>query len=167
MHSDNATTFVGVQRQIKEIYDFLKDENVQASIERFLSDQQITWSFIPPNIPHFGGLWEAAVKSAKRHLVRIIGATHLTFEEFQTTLCEIEAVLNSRPLAPLSSDPNDLNYLSPGHFLIGTPLNSFPTLDLNDVNTNTLLRWQIVEQMRQHFWRRWSSDYLSSLQERH
>lgn len=55
---------------------------MQASIEQFLRNQQTTWSFVPPNAPHFGGLWEAAVKSAKRHLVRIVGSGHLTFEEF-------------------------------------------------------------------------------------
>lgn len=167
MCSDNATTFIGAQRQIKEFYDFLNMESVQASIEHFLRDQQTTWSFIPPNTPHHDGLWEAAVKSVKFHLTRIVGTANLTFEEMQTVLCEIEAILNSRPLIPLSSDPNDLNYLSPGHFLVGSPLNSFPTPNLENVNTNTLIRWQMIEQMRQHFWRRWSMEYLNSLQERH
>ncbi|XP_024882812.1 uncharacterized protein LOC112461708, partial [Temnothorax curvispinosus] len=167
MYSDNATTFVGAQRQIKEFYDFLKTEQAQNSIEHFLRDQQTEWHFIPPNAPHFGGLWEAAVKSAKFHLTRIVGTANLTFEEMSTVLCEIEAILNSRPLVPLTSDPNDLGYLSPGHFLVGSPLNSFPARNLTDVNTNKLLRWQVVEQMRQHFWHRWSSEYLNSLQERH
>lgn len=84
----------------------------------------------------------------------------------QTVLCEIEAILNSRPLLSLSSDPNDMLYLSPGHFLVGSALNSFPEHDLTDENPNRLLRWQIIQQMRQHFWARWSSEYLNSLQER-
>jgi len=88
------------------------------------------------------------------------------FEEIQTTLCEIKAILNSRPLLPLSADPNDLAYLSPGHFLVGTTLNSLLCVDLNDVNENKLLRWQRVEQIWQHFWRRWSNEYLHSLQAR-
>lgn len=95
-----------------------------------------------------------------------MGGAHLTFEEMQTTLCEIEAILNSRPLTPLSEDPNDLAYLSPGHFLVGTPLNSFPYSDLTDVNENRLVRWQRVEQLKQHFWQRWSKEYLHTLQER-
>ncbi|XP_018404138.1 PREDICTED: uncharacterized protein LOC108780819 [Cyphomyrmex costatus] len=141
MYSDNGTSFVGARNQIKEF-------------------------FIPRNAPHVSGLWEAAVKSAKHHLTRIAGQAHLTFEKLQTALCEIEAVLNSRPITPLSTDPNDLEYLTPGHFLIGEPLNSFPCRDVSDVNENRLIRWHRVEQIRQHFWRRWSTEYLHSLQER-
>lgn len=156
MYSDNGTTFVGACRQIKELYDMLCKEQTQRDIQYFLRGQEVSWTFIPPNAPHFGGLWEAAVKSTKHHLSRIVGRTHLTFEEMQTVLCEIEAILNSRPLTPLSEDPNDLTYLTPGHFLVGTTMNSFPCSDLHSMNENRLVRWQRVEQLRQHFWRRWN-----------
>ena len=101
-----------------------------------------------------------------QNTIRIVGKAHLTFEEMQTTLCEIETILNSRPLLSLSADPNDLAYLSPGYFLVGMTLNGLPCVDLSDVNENRLLRWQRVEQIRQHFWRRWSNEYLHSLQAR-
>ena len=81
----------------------------------------------------FGGLWEAAVKSFKHHFVRTIGGKLLTHEQFQTFLHEIEAVLNSRPLTLLSTDPNDLLPLTPGHFLIGSPITSFPQDDLRSI----------------------------------
>jgi len=80
----------------------------------------------------------------------------------QTILCEIEAILNSCPLLPFSADSNDLAYLNPGHFLIGTTLNGLPCVDLSNVNENRLLWWQRVEQT-QAFWRRWSNEYLHSL----
>ncbi|XP_071642941.1 uncharacterized protein [Temnothorax longispinosus] len=166
MYSDNGTTFVGAQGQLKEFFEFFNDNQTQSEIRHFLRDQNTSWNFIPPNAPHVGGLWEAAVKSAKYHLNRIVGKAHLTFEEMSTVLYEIEAILNSRPITPLSEDPNDLACLTPGHFLVGTPLNSFPYEELNDVNENRLLRWQRVEQLRQHFWSSWSSKYLHSLQER-
>jgi len=117
------------------------DPQVQSEIKNFLRELEISWSFIPSNAPHFGGLWEAAVKSAKYHMTRIVSKA-LTFEEMQT-LCEIEAILNSHPLLPLSADPNDLAYLIPGHFLVGTTLNGLPCVDLSD--ENRLLRWQRVE----------------------
>ncbi|XP_029672102.1 uncharacterized protein LOC115240850 [Formica exsecta] len=166
IYSDNGTAFVRAQKQLKELYDFINDSQTQGHIQQFLREHETSWCFIPPNAPYFGGLWEAAVKSAKYHMARIIGKAHLTFEKMTTVLCEIEAILNSRPLMQLSADPNDLTYLSPGHFLIGTALNSLPCHDLHDTNENRLTRWQRVEQLRQHFWRRWSLEYLHSLQER-
>lgn len=81
-------------------------------------------------------------------------------------LSEIEAILNSRPITSLNEDPNDLTYLIPGHFLVGTSLNSFPYNNLSEINENRLIHWQKVEQLRQHFWLRWSHEYLQSLQKR-
>ncbi|XP_018376619.1 PREDICTED: uncharacterized protein LOC108769890 [Trachymyrmex cornetzi] len=166
MYSDNGTTFVGAHGQLKELYKFYYSQETQVDVQRFLHEQKISWTFIPPNAPHVDGLWEAAVKSLEHHIARIIGRAHLSFEELLTVLCEIEAILNSRPITSLSTDPNDLECLTPGHFLIGEPLNSFPCRDVSDVNENRLIRWQRVEQVRQHFWRRWSTEYLHSLQER-
>lgn len=62
--------------------------------------------------PNFGGLWEAAVKSAKYHIKRIVGDAHLTFEELYTIITQIEAIMNSRPLMPIFNDPNDLEILN-------------------------------------------------------
>lgn len=166
MYSDNGSNFLGAHREIKEFYEFLNDKQTQNNINQFLRDQITMWKFIPPNAPHFGGLWEAAVKSMKFHLYKIIDRAHLNYEDMLTVLYEIKAILNSRPITPLSEDPNDLNYLTPGHFLVGTPLNSFLYIDVSDVNENFLVRWQRVQQLHQHFWSRWSFGYLNSLQER-
>ncbi|XP_078051827.1 uncharacterized protein LOC144477973, partial [Augochlora pura] len=86
----------------------------------------ILWKFNPLSAPHFGGMQEAGVKSVEHHLKRIIGEFTPTGEELQTLLCKIEASLNSRPIAPLSENPDDYAPLTPGHFLTGGPLNAFP-----------------------------------------
>jgi len=114
-----------------------------------------------------GGLWEAAIKSAKTHLRKIIGTTPLTYEELYTLLVQIEACLNSRPLCPLSDDGTDLAALTPAHFLIGVPLTSLPEIDVSDQPVNRLTRHQLLTQMRQHFWQRWSNEYVTQLQQRH
>ncbi|XP_060860373.1 uncharacterized protein LOC132937571 [Metopolophium dirhodum] len=124
------------------------------------------WHFNPPAAPHFGGLWEAAIKSTKIHLKKVIGAQVYTLEELTTLVVRIEGVLNSRPLQPLSSDPNDLEALTPGHFLIGQPLLAIPEENVIDVVTNRLRRWELIRQALQSFWRRWSHEYLQTLQGR-
>ena len=124
------------------------------------------WIFNPPAAPHFGGLWEAAVKSAKRHLKRVIGDQVLTFVEYSTVLCRIEACLNSRPLATLTDDTFDLQPLTPAHFIIQRCSFLVPEPDLSTTKISLGKRWELVSQLAQHFWKRWSTDYLSSLQAR-
>ena len=101
---------------------------MQETVENFCSIQGIQWKFSPPTGPHHGSVWENGVKSCKYHLKRIVGETKLNFEELTTVLCQIEACLNSRPIAELvdSNDDDGIAPLTPGHFLIGRPLESLP-----------------------------------------
>lgn len=111
-----------------------------------------------------GGKWEALIKSIKYHLHRTIGETKLTYEEASTLLTQIEAILNSRPLEPLSDDPTDLLTLTPGHFLIGTPLQALPEPCLTELSTTRLSKWQFIQQRVQQFWKQWSTQYLQRQQ---
>jgi len=126
---------------------------------------QFQWHFIPPNSPHFGGLWEAGVKSLKYRWTRIVGKALLVFEEFSTLLTQVEVCLNSRSLIALSNEPNDLSYLSPGHLLIGAPLTSLPEPDFTNTTMNSLSRKQRVQSFNQQFWKSCSADNLNSLKQ--
>ncbi|XP_050066298.1 uncharacterized protein LOC126555420 [Aphis gossypii] len=119
--SDNGTNFVGANRELT---------TYTRGIQSLSAAEGINWHFNPPSTPHFGGIWESCVKSAKHHLSRIVKDAHLTLSELQTLLCQIEACLNSRPLSPLSSSPDDLEPLTPAHFLIGGPITLPPEPDL-------------------------------------
>ncbi|XP_044760794.1 uncharacterized protein LOC123318243 [Coccinella septempunctata] len=135
-------------------------------LENVAGADNIEHHFLPGNAPHLGGLWEAGIKSVKTHLKRVIGEQILTYEEFYTVLVQIEAVLNSRPLTPMSSDVNDLSVLTAGHFLTLEPLHALPDQDVTDVPMSRLKRWQLIQRLQQDFWQRWKREYLHTLQQR-
>ncbi len=112
---------------------------------------------------HFGGLWEAAVKSFKAHLRRVTTNVKLTYEEMTTVLNQIEACLNSRPLAPLTSNTEGMEILTPGHFLIGRPIMALPDPAFSYRSFILLKRWDLCQQLVRHFWQRWSCEYLTTL----
>ncbi|XP_073841866.1 uncharacterized protein [Musca autumnalis] len=145
MYCDNATNFVGASRELRELQErFLASHK---AVEEYAASCSVQFSFIPPRAPHFGGLWEAAVKQAKFLLLRAVGKVLLTQEEMVTMLAEVEAVLNSRPIAPLSPDPNDVEALTPGHLLVGAGLRSLPPE--YDVEDSDSKRWQMLSGLKQ------------------
>lgn len=162
LYSDNATNFVGAARV------FLRSERAlfDASVQSTLAARGTNWHFSPPLSPHFNGLAESAIRSVKHHVRRIIGDTTLTFEEMSTVLSKIEACLNSRPLHPMSSEPTDFDVLTPGHFLIGEPTVTIPSLNATSEGPVGINRWKLMKQLVQRFWARWSVDYLHTLQQR-
>ncbi|GBN82447.1 hypothetical protein AVEN_15876-1 [Araneus ventricosus] len=118
IYSDNGTNFLGANNELRKILKDVFNKESSGKIEDFIASEGIVWHFNPPATPHFGGLWEAGVKSLNSHLKRVVGNTILTHEEFSTLVTQAEAVLNSRPLCNLSSDPNDVCdfVLTPAHF---------------------------------------------------
>ncbi|XP_055636134.1 uncharacterized protein LOC129775417 [Toxorhynchites rutilus septentrionalis] len=122
LRCDNATAFVGADREMRELRHQYKQQFQTDQWEQFCLDEGISFKFIPARSPHFGGLWEAGVKSFKFHFRRIFGGSSYTLDEFTTAAAHIEGILNSRPLTPLTDHPDDLAVLTPGHFLIGEPM---------------------------------------------
>lgn len=135
-------------------------------IQDDLDAKKIQWHFIPARSPHFGGLWEAAVKAFKAHFYKTVKGLLLTFEQALTLVIEIEAILNSRPLTSLSSNPDDPLPLCPSHFMIGDSLVTPVEESFVKSFTNRLSSWQHIQKVKQHFWQRWYKEYLHQLQVR-
>ena len=156
MRSDCGTNYVGADKELRQWFSAATSE--LGELAPLLTGMGTTWIFNPPAAPHFGGIWEAAVQSMKFHLRKVIGDTPMTFEEMSTLLTQIEACLNSRPLFPLSDEPDDFNFLTPAHFLVGSSLIAVSEPSLAAEPSNRLTRWQLVQQMRDHYWRRWATE---------
>lgn len=154
MLSDNGTNFVGANRILIEQFKELVKKGIK-------------WNFIPPGSPHFGGLHESCVKSFKYFVKRMGKIESLTYEEFHTLVCRIEALLNSRPLYPMSTDANDQLALTPGHFAVQRPLKAPPTSNgYTRPSFGISKRWIMVQKLQLEFWNRFQKEYLSTLQKR-
>ncbi|XP_041986627.1 uncharacterized protein LOC121738548 isoform X1 [Aricia agestis] len=161
LYSDQGTNFIGANKILRQEYSeisrILSSQDNLAAI----SEMNIEWHFNAPSWPSAGGLWEAAVKSLKHHLKRVVGEQKLTYEEYSTLLSQLEACLNSRPLCPLSEDPEDINFLTPAHFLA-----SGPNLTLYDTESDLRTRWYLVQKIYNDIWTQWKNEYLTQLSTR-
>ena len=164
LYSDNVSNFLGAKNDLADFYRLMDSKECQNAVHSYAFDYEITWHTIPERAPHFGGLWEAAVKAAKYHLKRVVGNYKFTFEELNTICCKVESYLNSRPLGPITShDLDGLSPLTPSHFLIGRAARAYPKAKI-DFKPTPLQRWELCQQATQHFWERWSREYLQQLQ---
>jgi len=155
--SDCGTNLKGADSELQALLSASKESDRLASL---LVNDGTQWRFNPPSAPHFGGKWEAEVKSVKYHLKRVVGNHLLTYEEMVTFLTQVEAVLNSRPLCLLTDNPDDLQALTPAHFLIGNNLSIIPEPSLELEKVSHLSRWQLTRQMLDSFWSHWSKECL-------
>ena len=149
--SDNATNFVGARRDLNEL-----ERVVKAGAQSYHSIEGL---FIPPRSPNFGGLWEAAVKSMKHHMRRVMGNSILTYEEMRTILCQIEQVLNGS-----TNNPEN----TPSMLVNGSRLDAIPQpcLQTMDARGHPAKQFRTLQQLLSQFWKRWASEYVASLQPR-
>ena len=123
--SDKGTNFIGAEKELVAQFRQVKSKVVADRLAR----KGILWKFNPPAAPHHDGSSRRLVQSCKRLFHRILGTRRLNDEVLSTTLCLVEQFVNNRPMVPASSDPTDLNALTPNHFLIVGTYSSFPIED--------------------------------------
>ncbi|GFX33361.1 integrase catalytic domain-containing protein [Trichonephila clavipes] len=161
---DNGKNFVGASNEIKKLLEIVR--NPDEKLANYLAAEGIEWKFIPARSPNFGALWEAAIKSCKYDLKRVVNGINLTYEELLTVTVQIEGILNSRPLCPPSNNDDDFQVLTPAHFLINRSLNSLEEPNLTKCKESNLKKWQKITKLVQLMWKFWSRNYLNQLQQR-
>jgi len=156
--SDNGSNFLGGDRLLKEE---LKRHN--AKIAQKVPEMGIEWNYNPPGASHRGGIWERIIRSVRKILVALTDERVPNVEGLATLLTEVERILNSRPLVPLSSDANDLGVLTPNVLLLGRFESSLPMDEFMKAD-GYRKSWRVVGWMADQFWARWMKEYLPLLQ---
>lgn len=162
LHSDNGTNFKGADKELtNQLLQF-----DQSKLEREMTTRGISWHFIPPRSPHMGGSWERMVGVVKCSLKEVLREHHPKEELLKTVLCEAEALVNSRPLTHLSTDPNDFECLTPNHFLIGTAgVDQIPG-NFGKAELCNRKQWKQAQALVEAFWNKWIKGYLPKLAQR-
>ncbi|XP_035808144.2 uncharacterized protein LOC118470918 [Amphiprion ocellaris] len=162
LRSDRGTNFVGACKDL--------GINTDATvIRKYLQEKGCSWVFNPPHASHMGGSWERLIGVARRILDAMLlqtGPTRLTHEVLSTFMAEVTAIINSRPLVPISTDPDNPAILTPAMLLtqktsaISAPSGNFDSAQLYGK------QWKRVQCLADTFWKRWKGEYLSTLQSR-
>ena len=167
--ADNASTFLSANNELRELFQ-------SHTLKETLARQGIDWQFIPKRAPWHGEFWERLIGLTKSTLKKVLGRAAVNLCTLQTIVVEVEAILNDRPLTYVSSDIKDAEALTPAHLLYGRRITSLPhPLVENDEvsdptyqeNTDIQRKAKRVALLIQHFWQRWSHEYLTSLREFH
>ena len=162
MVSDCGTNFVGAVNELKELISELDQDKIQQST----ANRGVTWRFNPPGAPHFGGIHEAMIKSAKKAIYGVIGTSDVTDEELITAVTGVESLLNARPLTYQSANPQDIVPLTPNHFLHGQLGGQFTPETVDTTEFSPRKRWRKVQEIISQVWRRWLQEYLPLLSRR-
>ncbi|KAL4006299.1 tumor suppressor p53-binding protein 1 [Sarotherodon galilaeus] len=166
LRSDCGTNFIGASRELK-----MDGSNMSVKdVEGYLSKQNCSWIFNPPHASHMGGAWERMIGIARRILDSMLQDCKkalLTHELLSTFMGEVCAIINARPLIPVSTDPESPLILTPSMLLTMKPDSATPPP--GDFGKGILLKeqWRRVQSLADMFWSKWRREYLHTLQLRH
>ena len=160
VYSDNGSNFRAGEQELRTA---IEDWNQRAICE-FLRLKNISWKFNPPYASHMGGVWERVIRSIRKILTALLGQQLVNEEMLRTLMAEVQGILNSRPLTPVSSDPKDLEPLTRNHLLLLRANPNLPPGVFAKEDTHCKRRWRQVQYMSDIFWKRWLKEYLPSLQ---
>ncbi|XP_070541625.1 uncharacterized protein [Ptychodera flava] len=168
--SDNASTYMSAADEIRKIVE-------SRQVQRHMINNRVEWLFIPKRAPWFGGFWERLIGLTKTAIKKVLGRARITLDELTTVVAEVETMLNERPLTYVGDDVS----LTPSLLLYGRNINTLPleltddseitdptfTVSTREYRSDLENRARHLAKLKNHFWRRWYTEYLPALHERH
>ena len=162
LRSDNGTNFIGAERELREE---IKKWN-QVKFNNEMLQRNINWKFNPPAGSHFGGIWERQIRTVRKIMSALVKQQLLTDDSLSTLFCEIEAIVNNRPITTVQGSAGDLDPLTPNTLLLMKNNENLPPAVSDRPDQYAKKRWRQIQYLADMFWRRWSREYLTQLQER-
>ena len=164
-HSDQGTNIRGASNLLKNMAEEWKN-----SVHKELIPKALEWHFVPPHAAWYGGGWERMVAVVKKTLMGL-KTEELGMERFRTLLAVAAGIINRRPITRVSADPEDMEPLTPGHFLfpagVPTPRLSGDVLPTTPLDGSSLRRsMDVLRPVVDSLWKRWQQEYIPSLQQR-
>lgn len=154
IYSDNGTNFVGADNLFRKL-DWKR-------IEAESQVQRIQWLFNPPTASWWGGFWERLIRNVKDLLKRVLGHKKLNYDQLLTCLCEVEAVVNGRPLTFVNEDQDDLIPLTPAMFIQDITVTEFPEVAVLD-GSGLRRQYEKLKTLRVQLRNRFRKEYLALL----
>ena len=125
----------------------------------------VEWSFNPPMASRHGGVWERMIRTIRKVLMAVIPSASITNDVLQTTFCEVENIVNGRPLTKCSADVCDESPLTPNYFLLLS--GKYPAMWIKFPSADICRkRWKCVQNISSSFWKRWIRESPPQLQQR-
>ena len=163
--SDNGTNFIGANNELKSTLQEMNQDTIISQLRQV----GIDWKFNPPTGSNMGGVWECMVRTVRKVLTGLLQeyGSRLDSDSFHTLLCEVEAIVNSRPITNVSSDPQDQEPLTPNHILtLRSSVTVPPPGVFQREDMYLKRRWRQVQYLADLFWSRWKKEYMLLLQKR-
>ena len=162
LYSNNSTNFVGADKVLREELGKCNEEKILAH----MCKTGIDWSFNPPPASHFRGVWERMVRSVRKVLNVLQPNSIYTEDVLVTVLTEGAAVINSRPLTPISFVDIEERPLTSNDLLCPDASHNLPTVPSEDRDAYLYDKYKQTKFLINKARERWVKEYLPNIADR-